>query len=256
MLRNPLTLLPVVLLVAALAAGPAYSEGQDRGSPDNPAVVVWPDLPPWCLWNGGQAIGRDRLLLDELAKRANLSLRYQACDIPDCLDMLRDGRADLASSLLQDPERDLFLAYLKPPVRLVRAMVFFSRAGQAPVDQWRDLYGKRIAIRKGTVLNRVLEVSPKLTLIPVRSARDAIKLLLAHKVDLAGLNQDEARWWQKQLGLEEALEEQPLVLEHPYPAFVAVSRASPLLKRKKELERALADMAASGFLERYRQGDF
>ena len=248
-LSAALALLAPLALLAALAQ-PVRAE---KDTAAHPVVVAWSASPPWGYWQGTDPAGPDADLLRELAQNLGLALRFTPCRPDRCLDMLEQGLADLGVGLARTPEREEYLLFLEPPVRTAPALVFFAWPGQRPVKDWRDLYGKIIAVNTASAPAQRLARDSRLTLQPVNTARDALRLVLARKADLAGLGRAEADWWLARLSPGKALEQSPLVLDEPVAVHLALSRQSRLLDRKAAFEQALADLAANGTLERLRQ---
>lgn len=233
----------LLLILAALAVrnppARAASPGAANAPDPNGITVAWSNLPPWRYWEHSEPKGRDVALFERLAQRMGTTLRFASCDFADCLDMLKQGTADLGIVTKKNPEREQYLEFLEPPIREIPAPSLFTRPGQRPVTEWRDIHGKTIVSRKGAVPPEALTHAQPV-FIPVNSAWEALGLVLSHKADLALLYRDEAHWWMERMGLDLELTECPLVLDGLLPVHLALSRASGLMERKEELEKALA----------------
>ncbi len=247
------------LRTLALAACILVLTGQSVPAGE-PVVVAWPDSPPAYQWDGTSPIGQDADLLRQLAGQLDLDLRFQRCrpglyqalrpgkPCPDCRpnpnedrceDLLYQGKADLMAGLAITPERQDFLVFVTPPLRQAGPTILFTRPGKRPVAETRDLYGKTIVVDRNDPSGRLVTARTS-SLRLVDTPLDALRLVLAGKADLAGLDEGAGRWWRPQAGPERALEECPLVLDAPVDLHLAVSRKSGLMDRLDELEQALA----------------
>lgn len=109
--------------------------------------------PPYIIMDGAnKARGIDVEIITEIANRLGASLEITNCDWLYCLRMIKNGRADIISSALKNPEREQYMYYIEPPYIVKSTKLFYLRKGQAhKIQKYEDLYQLNIGVLKGSL---------------------------------------------------------------------------------------------------------
>lgn len=255
-----LALLLTLALTLPLGPSPARA-GQDAAQPavqdtaPSPApaptelVVAWSEFTPWRTLENNKPGGRDLALVRALADRLDLNLRITPCaSLAQALELLRTGRADITTSLLDTPERRAFLRFAEPQLRTDAGAGFYARAGVRPVRRYDDLLGLRIALKRGSSLFPEFDQDRRMVRLPLPTARNVLALVAAGQADVAALDPDEAVYWINRLHLSAAVRPCAFAFPGTAPVYLAIGQASPLADRLPEIQDALRQWRDSGRL--------
>ncbi|NVO04808.1 MAG: transporter substrate-binding domain-containing protein [Rhodoferax sp.] len=141
------------------------------------------NYPPFSFTQSGawQGLSADYLRLIE----DRLQLHFQvlpAQNLGAILKQVQAGNADLVTSLKSTPERDKFLAFTPPYVKVPTVIVMQSGAG---LGKWPEAFvGKRVAVGAGYGVQHYLEHAyPGVALTPVSDDLDGLRKLAFAEVD-------------------------------------------------------------------------
>lgn len=236
--RRPPRLLAAALLCVAAAA---WSQ---------PMRLAFSELEPWKTHKGQQHGGAYTEIMRELARRTGLQLVFIDCPLKRCLRLLELGEADVAIGLQESPERLHYLHYLATPYRTTSSdRVFLVRAGdKRRITQYDDLVGLRIAVKQGSDYFDRFDDDTRLIKDAAPTNEASLRKLLLGRVDVVMLPDDQAQAQLALMKLHGEIDFAPLRIPEPTPRAVAVSRASPLMARLPQLEKAMRDLRDDGTL--------
>ncbi|MES2318463.1 MAG: transporter substrate-binding domain-containing protein [Pseudomonadota bacterium] len=242
-----------VVLLAALAWPSAAAA-------ERALVLAFDELPPWkTLAAPGQYGGAYTEIVRELARRAGLPLDIVHCPLKRCMRMLEQGTADLAIGYKDSPERRRFLHFLVTPYRTLSAdKVFYTVRGKGvAIASYRDLAGLRIGVKSGASYFARFDNDAALNKDAARDMEVNLRKLLLGRLDTVLIPEDQGEALLARLDLGALLGKAAYREHDPTPRSVALSKASPHVARLAQLERAMADMARDGTLEKiYRRHYF
>lgn len=114
-------------------------------------------------------------------------IQHQTVFIPSpnfarCLRMLDTGNADIVAGVIDSEDRAE--RWLLLPYRHDARYVFLYRPGTAPVTQYQDLVGHRIAVSRNTLYFSRFDEDTTLTKEVVGDLVTGVKMLLADRVSL------------------------------------------------------------------------
>ena len=189
-----------------------------------------------------------------------LGLRLQAADCPlmRCLKQLREGQADLMFGLRRTAEREAYLVFLETPYRLRSAdRVFYMRRGEAAgLQQYEQLLGLRLGVKHGATYFERLDRDARLKRdVGPSHVNNLLKLVRGH-VDAVPMGDDVGAALIQRLGLADRIEAAPLREPDPTGRSAALSRSSPLMERRDELERSMQLLRQSGELSALKDEHF
>ena len=217
-------------------------------------TVAFSEFPPYKMVVGERYAGIDTDLLREVARQMDLKLAFKHGTFEECLEMLRQGEADVMTTLLRRPEREEYLLFAQFRYRTREAKAFYMLTdSNVRVKQYQDLTGLRIGAKQGARYFPRFDNDEELNKIPARNTEANIRRLLAGEIDAFIDTRDEARYWLKTLDLAGSIRESEYTYEFLDPVYMGISHKSPLASRAEEFGHALTKAVDEGALERIKE---
>ncbi len=122
-------------------------------------------------------------LLELIRLRTGLRFEiHRSAGISDMIDQLHQGRADVIATITPSTQREATLNISRP--YLENAYVLVTRKGEDEPASLRQLYGKRLAVTRGSTLNDGLRIRHGgIELVETESPAASAELLSRHQVD-------------------------------------------------------------------------
>ena len=142
--------LALVGLLVAAACGGSGGGGSDGGQASAEDVKVASDIayPPFEYEKGGDPVGFDIDLMDEIAKRANLNVEYQNVTFDGIIGGLSSNLYDASiSAMTITPDRDKKIDFSDPYFNADQSLLVPSDSGVGSVD---DLGDATVGVQLGT----------------------------------------------------------------------------------------------------------
>jgi ABC-type amino acid transport substrate-binding protein len=153
--------------------------------------------------NGKQG-GIDVEILREITGRMGYAPHFRNCALDDCLGLMRQGQADLMTSLLRRADREAYILYVQPRYRARSDKVFYLRKeNPKQIRTFDDLKALRIGVKTGANYAPAFDNDKELNKVPAQSIKLNISKLVAGQIDTFITTDLEGDYWIKQLGLEE-----------------------------------------------------
>jgi hypothetical protein len=188
-----------------------------------------------------------------LFREAGMPLRLDTLPYVRVLHELETGE-NVAAMLIPDAERDRFAIRLCE-VTTIRAGVVYRRA-DFPVMDKAHLAGKSVGVPPGTHALDTLADQPAVSVYPVESIEQGLKMLLARRLDATFLSSPGSRSVMLQAGLSDrAFAWQEL---ESSPVVIYISRKSPLaadaeaMTRLRHVCEGRARPVMDGLMQKYR----
>lgn len=230
----------LLALYAALAL-PAAARGAEGD-----LVVVGNHAPPFRIIENGGFYGIYFDIMNEIARRTGLGVRFVEAPFQRCLAMMEQGEADIMLGPNRTPEREAFMAYTT--VRFPPAdKGFYVYPGSSPVRAHADLGGLAVAVLRGARYYPEFDDDRALRKVECFDQIQAVEKVLTGECDAMLIPVQEADYLLMHLGV--ALERSPFVVPGK-PSYLTISRRSPrALVRREALEEAMRGMVRDGTLE-------
>ena len=248
--RNVLSLLMGILMIGL--ALPVAALGQQT------IVVAFSEFPPYKILEEGQVRGVDVDILGEIAVRMKRSLTFKQGTFEECLEMMARGEADVMSSLLRRPEREVYLHYVQPRYRARSEKIFFVRADDR--DRLRfydDLKTLRIGVKAKANYGPMFDNDASLNKIPADSIKINISKLVAGQIDTFLTTNLEGDYWIRKLGLEDRIARASYKLTHLDEIYMTISKRSAFASEAEAFSAVLNNLVKTGAIQkiedRYRQ---
>lgn len=197
---------------------------------------------PYSMFESGKPIGMDVELFQEAARRAGIQYTLELLPWSEVMAQVRSGRCDGAFSLFRSAEREEFALYVEEAVIHYSDYVLFVRNGRNITFQnWDDLKGKRVGVKQGFQFSdefdgHVDRGDIEKTEFPGES--ENIGALLKGSIDAFVGQLDTAYYQLDRMGMSSTIIYLPKVVSKDRPAYIALSRNSPL-KHKEQIGQRL-----------------
>jgi len=195
----------------------------------------------------------------ELASRLSVDLTFIPCPFKRCLQLMKDGNADIQTSLLKRANREVFLQYLNKPYELITPKAFYFKKGEASkVKTYEDLYSlqKGIGIILGGKFFKQFDEDTKLKKIGFKNVRQEIRLLELGRIDSFISTELTGDYYVTQLGMGDKFEKSSYKYDKATSAYIVIGKKSPFITRIDEINTIMAQMIEDGFITRTKQKYF
>lgn len=253
---------PSITPAASATAVPLQSDDVwDRIVSNNKIVVgtAWDYAPFASVDANFQVVGFDIALIQEIGRRLKIPIDVQNFTFEGLPDALQVNQIDLAIAAISiSPERASQMSF--SPVYYVNQTAVLARSDwQVSITDFKQLAGFRVGVQRGSTYESMVQsqlVEPNLMradkLLSYMQADEAVRDLLANRVDLVVIGQATARYYSAQQGLQivgKGFEQQDLA--------VAMRLGTPRLKA--EIDRVMDEMLTDGtmlsLIQEYIQSD-
>ncbi|MBF0255063.1 MAG: transporter substrate-binding domain-containing protein, partial [Gammaproteobacteria bacterium] len=156
------------------------SRQQRQWIADNPIVHVGGEL-DWAPFDfvneSGAYDGLAKDYLDLIAEMTGLNFEiHTGQSWNELLASFKEGKLDLLPAIYYSKDREAFAHFSSPYLSL--AEFFFSKTGQAKIENLDSLRGKRVAVIKGyEVVDWLRKTQPEIQLVEVDSILEALRLV-------------------------------------------------------------------------------
>ena len=213
-------------------------------------TVAVNDAPPYRIIERSEAgVHYSGVYIDfmkELAARIGIPIGFKDVPFKRALVLMERGDADFMLGPNRRPEREAYMVYLD--VDLTRAnKVFYVKKDAPDIAGYDDLAEKRIAVLRGSIYFDRFDKDATLRKIEFGDYVTALRVVQGGRVDAVIM--PELLGDHLILDHDFDLEKGSYVVEGR-PSFITISRKSPLLDRRKEIEDALKAMKADGTVAR------
>lgn len=215
------------------------------------------DFPPYAFQQDGELRGVDVDIVREMAKRAGLEVDILPTPWRRLMRMLRSGKADGGFSLFKTRERDDFFLYVDATPIHSNSMAAFVTADSAlTVNALEDLYGLKVGVNTDFSVSAAFDQARArglFTVLEKEGVMSNVLALAAGRIDVFVHTRDVALHILKNANKLDAVRECETSFSNRRPAYLVLSKASPL-QDKKQLQRRLnailLEMEQSGELTR------
>lgn len=214
-------------------------------------VVAFSEFPPYKMMVDGKHTGIDVDILQEIGKEMDFTLNFRNGTLEECLGMMKQGEADLMTSLLRRPERESHILYVQPRYQARSDKVFYVLTEhQKSIRTYDDLKTLKIGIKGGTNYAQSFDNDKELNKLPAQSIKINIAKLVAGQIDTFITTDTEGDYWIKTLGLQDRIAKAPFKFQQLDPTYMGISKKSAFAAEAKRFGRILKDLVDKGVVQR------
>ena len=212
-------------------------------------------FPPYSYLRNNQPIGIDVDILRELGRRTGVVFDIELTPFKRAVESVRAGAVDAGMAVLRNPEREGF-AIFTGVLHNSTYSLFVRKASPLVFDDLHSLRGKRIGKVRGFFVSEAFDAevaAGRFQVSETAGAEQGLQMLLLDRVDAISGQTVVTRYLARQGGIADELRALPQPLAPDRPAYLVLSRASPLPDKEvlgERLRQALETMHKDGSIER------
>lgn len=198
--------------------------------------LVSDDWAPYIYWQDGQPKGIDYEVASEVLKRLGIDVDWQLMPWKRCLAVVQQGLADGVMDIFRVGSRKPFMFYPDEPLSDVEFVLFQNNAKPHAIERLEDLTGLTVGTSPGYTYSPAFSDSSlfRREAAPTHEANFG-KLMLG-RIDLLVIDRRAGRQLLRQLGLEQQVQELPLVISR-HAQYLGLAHKPG----REQLARAFAD---------------
>lgn len=211
-------------------------------------------FPPWDInLEAKEASGVNADIIRHIAKELGLTFEPVKCPWKRCLQLMEEGKIDMAGTVGRTPERERYLHFVEPTYAQVPDQVFYLPAeSKVEIRNYEDLYQLRaIGIERGARVSPEFDQDTKLMKKEVSTLKQLLLMLGNDRLDAFAGNEMVTDYMIQEMGLPGKFKKAPFRFVSGGMEYLAISRKSPHAKRLSEIGRIVTDMKMSGEIQKY-----
>ncbi|GLX78070.1 hypothetical protein tinsulaeT_14100 [Thalassotalea insulae] len=217
-------------------------------------VVALSSFEPWTIINEQQISGIDIELLERLAQMQKLTLDYYSCPWARCLQLLKEGKIDIVSSIFYSDERAEYLSYFNQPYVHGNYQVFYlNKASNFGINSFSDLNNLEIGVRRDISYFPKFDQNQQLNKKQVTYDHQLVNMLLNQRIDTFVGQEDVIDYLLIKEGHSDKFIKANYKVFQPDNSFLAFSKKSKLLPLQAQMERNLAILLAQDMIGQLRK---
>ncbi len=232
----------IFIVIAIL---PSTSKGEE-------IVLAWPHFPPRYIFQAnGTYEGIDVEIVQELARRLNLTLITKEYPWLRCHDMMKHGEIDLMTYLIKKPEREKYMLYLESPYITKSDKCFYVKKGKSHIIQkYEDLHKFSIGVIKGNAYFERFDQDMKIDKQAVVSEKHLIRMLDEGRFDTFLGTCVDYDFNILEMGYQHLYEKAQYRYSKKVLAYITISKKSPYTKHIQKFNRAMKEMVKEKVVEK------
>lgn len=187
--------------------------------------------------------------MKELSSRLGIAIKYYECPIKRCLELMKSGSIDFMTAIGNRDGRDAYIEFLSPPLNENNAKVLYIKKGSSvKIDKYEDLYKYKIGTKMGVSYFPKFDSDTKINKEAVTDVDFNLNKLRESRID-AAMNTEVQMDYLIILKDLDGQFEKAKYREEFGEGLLGISKKSPLLNRKADIEKVLLEMKKSGKLK-------
>lgn len=197
----------------------------------NPVITVHneEDWGPFNFNENGKPKGFSIDYMNLVAEKAGFKVNYKTGSWNKLIEMTKNNRLDVMLNIAKSSEREKFLHFTEPYFELLVSL--FVRNDIKKIESIQDLYGKRVAVMKGSYVESLVKKHPEIRIVPVKGTRESVIAVSSGNADALYDAITIVNYYIHQLSVNNirAEGEVGIVDGKPVPLHIAVSKDKKIL---------------------------
>ncbi|GAA3945943.1 substrate-binding periplasmic protein [Allohahella marinimesophila] len=222
----------------------AKKSGESSGSADFSRVVrvAINNAPPYRIFDGDQVSGIYVDIFEAMLKQIGWTAEYTEVPFTRALELLKTGDSDVMLGPIRRPYRELFIEYSIPAFPAVDKVFLFTDPAHR-IERYEDLKGKLIGVQRGGRYDPRFDKDKQFERFENTRYESLLLMLALNRLDVVIMPESLAIYLINELSVDARIS--PFVLKGE-PAYIAISRKSPLTAYLATLQLTLQRIKDSG----------
>ena len=187
------------------------------------------------------------LIVQEVANKLGAKLEMEYAPFARRLAWMKSGRLDLMGGLLVRADRKKFLHYIQPPyVRSARKVFFVRKGDEGKIRKYEDLRELKIGTKIHSKYFPKFDRDEEIQKEPVSKLEQNFKKLMAGRIDAVIYSYRSGYNELVKMNLTAEIVPAEYFYYGSNPIHICISKKSPLMARKDEIEQIVQEMVESG----------
>lgn len=190
-------------------------------------------------------------VIERLAKRLDLKIRYTVCPWKRCLKLMEVGKLDLIPGVLKRPEREAYMDFLAPPYKSESNKAFYLNAvTDVSIQSYEELAPYTIGVLNGAKYFARFDSDEAIKKLIVSDNSQFIPMLSKKRLDAFVGTETQIDYYLYKNNLREHVSKAAYKFQQPTAVHLTLSKKSPHSGERARFEQALAQMVESGEVKR------
>ncbi|MBU2513661.1 transporter substrate-binding domain-containing protein [bacterium] len=189
-------------------------------------------------------------IVHRVSERLGINLEMNYAPFARRLAMMKSGRIDIMGGLLKRKDREDYIYFVSTPYVNTSRKIFFVRRGEEHrIKKYEDLYGLTIGTKIHSKYFTRFDKDERLIKEPVPRVGQNFKKLLAGRIDAVIYSYRSGYTKLMEMGITDKVKPAIYFFEGDNPVFIGISKKSPLMGRKSDIEAIIHKMVESGEIQ-------
>ena len=199
-------------------------------------------------FKNGTFFGTNIEVAKMLARAVGKEVKFVYCPFARCLNMMKDGKADMMVAINKTAQRMQYLDYLEQPFssKITPVRFYQKLKDKVEINSYNDLYGLTIGVLRGASYFKHFDNDTKLNKVEITTHQQLIEMLIKGRID-AFLGRelsikkrvDEKRYYSK-------MKVAPFIYTKKNDFYIAISKKSSKKVNVDQLSHILDNLLADG----------
>lgn len=230
-----------------LSSQPSFGKDLVVGVFDMAPFFIIDDSSPDDLKIGGI----DAEIINEIAARLKVNVRYEVCPWPRCLQWMESGELDIMTYLSKKPEREKFMLYIEPSYLPKTYNTFYvTKDNGQLVQDYEDLYKfKHVGVVNKAVYFSRFDNDSEITKYKVHNNIIQLNMLKENHLEIIIGQEIAYDYLILTKGFKDHIEKAAYKYEHNKPdTFMAISKKSPFAIQIKQFNQIMKELVEEGIV--------
>ena len=214
----------------------------------NTLIVATHIEPPLVNIINGTFTGQNVEVAKMLANAIGKKVTFLYCPFARCLNMTRDGKADMMIAINKTVKREKFLDYLDQPFssKITPVRFYIKSERKLTINNYDDLQGLTIGVLRGATYFKRFDNDPHINKVEITTHRQLIDMLLKGRIDsflgreLSIRNRVDERTYTNKMRMA------PYTYNKRNDYYIAISKKSSDKLNIKQLSHSLDNLISDG----------
>jgi polar amino acid transport system substrate-binding protein len=213
---------------------------------DTLVVGITESYMPWEQSQGGVASGINIDIVNAIAKKLGVTVKFEVYPFKRNLAMLEAGKIDMVCGLSYREERAVYASYITPAYIPTIKSFIMKKGSTKVLNDYNDLYPLKIGLRRGAKQFEPFDSDTKLNKFEVPTSDQLLQMLLKDHIDVIVGSYINLLYDAKTLGYADNIIIAKYNIDQGMDGQFVLSKKSKFISRKAEIETILNDMSKSG----------